>query len=296
VTGPRGPHAESSVFSLPQPGAVTEVASGFVFTEGPAWHRGRQKLTFTDIPASTMYQLEGPGRVSVVLTSTNMANGTCYDREGRLIVCEHATSRLVRQEHDGSWRVLADRFQGKELNSPNDVIVASDGMIYFTDPPYGRSEFVGIPRDVELDVQGVYRLDPERDELTLLTDDLDGPNGLCLSVDETHLYVNDTEHGHVRRYRIDRGRVSEGVLFAEVSAPGQDVVDGLKIDAEGNVYCSGPGGIHVFDASGGSLGVIEVPEVVGNFAWGGPDLRTLYICATTRVYSCQTSVPGNAAF
>ncbi|MET8088272.1 SMP-30/gluconolactonase/LRE family protein [Micromonospora sp. NPDC005237] len=276
---------------------LRQLTTGYLFTEGPSWHPHEQSLTFTDIPAGRIFRLDAAGDVTAVRDPSNKANGTAYDRQGRLVVCEHATSRLVRRELDGSWTTLADRYDGRELNSPNDVIVASDGTIYFTDPPYGRtSEFVGVLREVPLDVCGVYRLVPDTGELTLLIDDLDGPNGLCLSLDESVLYVNDTEHGNIRRFRLQDGRGTGGEVFAVTSGPGDPVVDGLKIDSTGNVYCTGPGGIHVYSPDGAHLGVIEVPEVVGNFVWGGEDLCTLYICASTSVYSVRTTVAGLAAF
>jgi gluconolactonase len=288
---------EQAALRLATDEPIRRLTTGHLFTEGPAWHPGERTLTFTDIPGNTIRCLDAAGAVTTVRQPSNKANGMAYDRQGRLIVCEHATSRLVRRELDGTWGTLAERYQGQELNSPNDVIVARDGTIFFTDPPYGRTNaFVGELRDVPLKVCGVYRLDPETAELTLLIDELDGPNGLCLSLDETELYVNDTEHGSIHRFELADGQAGGGTLVAITSQPGEPVVDGLKIDAEGRIYCSGPGGIHVYEADGAPLGVIEVPEVVGNFAWGGEDLQTLYICASSSVYAARMAVPGPAPF
>jgi gluconolactonase len=289
----RHPHLNDVVADEP----LQHVAGGFLFTEGPVWHPLEGHLTFNDIPGSATFRLDASGTVSTLRSPTNKANGNAYDRQGRLVSCEHASSRVVRLEDDGGVTVLAERFEGKELNSPNDVVVASDGSLYFTDPVYGRTmEWVGLLREPELSVRGVYRFDAQSQELTLVADDFDGPNGLCFSLDERFLFVNDSEHTHVRRLRLEDGRAVDSELWATPTGAGEGIVDGLKIDSAGNIYCTGPGGVHVFDPDGRCLGVILVPEVVGNFTWGDADLRTLYLCATSSVYTCRTKIPGLPAF
>ncbi|NMH97877.1 SMP-30/gluconolactonase/LRE family protein [Pseudonocardia sp. K10HN5] len=266
------------------------VVTGFRFLEGPVWHPVERSLVFSDIPAARMSRLSAEGELSVFRDPSHMANGNTYDRQGRLLTCEHATSRLVRQEADGSLVTLADRYDGKELNSPNDVVVARDGTIFFTDPSYGRAAPYGVPRPRELQFCGVYRLG-ERG-LELLTDDLEGPNGLCLSVDERFLFVADTERMHIRRFELTTGGVTGGEVWVQTTGTGPGEPDGLKVDSAGNLFSCGPGGIHVFDPAGRDLGVIRVPEVTANFTWGDDDMCSLYICASTTLYRFRTRVPG----
>jgi gluconolactonase len=273
---------------------LRRVATGFRFLEGPVWHPGERSLVFSDIPAARMSRLSAAGELSVFRDPSHMANGNAYDRQGRLLTCEHATSRLVRQEADGSVATLADRYQGKELNSPNDVVVARDGTIYFTDPGYGRAAPYGVPRSRELPFCGVYRLGVRG--LELLTDDVEGPNGLCLSLDERHLFVADTERMHIRRFALTGSGVTGGEVWARTTGTGPGEPDGLKVDSTGNLFSCGPGGIHVFDPAGVALGVLRVPEVTANFTWGDDDLCSLYICASTTLYRFRTRVPGIRAF
>ncbi len=268
---------------------MEKVAGGFEFTEGPVWVPDGY-LLFSDIPASTIYRWT-PGSVSaeVFRAPSGRSNGLTLDREGRLLACEH-DRRLSRTEGDGSVVTLAERYEGKRLNSPNDVVVRSDGSIYFTDPPYG------LPRQEEgreLDFNGVYRLAPDG-ALTLLDDGFDRPNGLAFSPDERVLYVNDSRRGHILAFdvRVD-GTLSNGRVFAELREPGeQGVPDGMKVDVRGNVFCTGPGGIWVLDAAGEPLGVIGVPEVPANLAWGDDDLKTLYITARTGLYRMRVRTGG----
>ncbi|WP_459976138.1 SMP-30/gluconolactonase/LRE family protein [Nocardioides pyridinolyticus] len=271
---------------------MTRLATGFSFVEGPVWHADEGRLVFSDIPADCMYVMSPDGAVEIFRAPSRMANGSTLDREGRLLTCEHATSRLVRRNLDGTLTVVADRFEGKELNSPNDVIVARDGTIYFTDPLYGRGSMYGVLRDPELDWRGVYRISPDGDRIDLVAADFDGPNGLCLSPDERFLYVNDTERRHIRRFAVDRGEIRGGEVWAEVTGEGVGVPDGMKCDRLGNLYCTGPGGIHVFDDEARAVGLIRVPEDTANFTWGDEDLRTLYICASTSIYCIRTAIPG----
>jgi gluconolactonase len=280
------------------PDAVLEkLATGFAFTEGPIWHHRERHLTFSDMPGDHMRRWTADSGITTFRQPSNKANGNAYDRTGRIVTCEHATSRVTRTEADGSITVLASHYDGKELNSPNDIVVKSDGAIYFTDPTYGRLEYFGVPRDAELDFQGVYRIDHTDDTLTLLADDFAQPNGLCFTPDERRLFVNDTDRGHIRVFDVgDDGKLSGGEVWADVVGEGDGAPDGLKVDAHGNVYCCGPGGIHIFAPDRTCLGVIKVPEVSANFCWGGPDMRSFFITASSSLYRIEVKVPGLILF
>lgn len=281
---------------LVSPDAELEpVATDFEFLEGPVWHPDERTLIFSDIPGNTMYRWSTEEGVSVYREPSNMANGNTYDRDGRLLTCEHATSRVARTEHDGSVTVLASHYEDNELNSPNDIVATRDGAIYFTDPTSGRSEYYGVPREQELPFQGVYRLDPDDGSLTLLVDDFSKPNGLCFSLNESTLFVNDTNRAHIRAFDVQAdGTLANGRLWAELVGEGAGVADGMKIDRDQNLYSCGPGGIHVFDSGGSCLGVLRMPEHTTNFAWGDDDLRSLYITASTTLYRLRMNVAGLA--
>ena len=199
----------------------------------------------------------------------------------------------------GSGReVLASHYEGKTLNSPNDVIVKSDGTIYFSDPTYGRMPGFGVERDQELDFQGVYRISPEGGEPQLLVDDFEQPNGLCFSPDESLLYINDTPRAHIRAFDVQPdGSIANGRMFAEGIGTGElekgGLVDGMKCDEHGNIWVTGPDGVWIFDSDGEHLGVLEVPESVGNINWGGPDWNWLFLPSTTSLYRVQCKVAGN---
>jgi gluconolactonase len=271
---------------------LEQVAAGFEFVEGPIWHPAERHLTFSDIVGNTMYRWSEADGLRVYRRPSQMANGNAYDRQGRILTCEHATSRVSRTGPDGSVEVLASHYDGKELNSPNDIVVKRDGSIYFTDPPSGRSPRWGVPRPQDLDFQGVYRLDPESRTLTLLVDDFDKPNGLCFSPDERLLFVDDTARAHIRVFDVlPDGALANGRLWAELEALGVGVADGMKCDAAGNVYCTGPGGVHVFDPTARLLGVILTPQQAANCCFGGDDLCMLYITATTSVYRLALRTP-----
>jgi gluconolactonase len=274
-------------------------ASGFRFTEGPVWRARDGVLIFSDIPGDRLYSFDPRSdTVEIFRAPSNKTNGNCLDREGRLISCEHATSRVVRQEPDGAMTTLASRYGGLELNSPNDIVADSSGRLYFTDPPYGRRQGegalfgVGIPRAEQQPVRGVYRVDPRDGSIIRIAEDFEEPNGLCLAENGAALFINDTAKMHIRRFEVREGGVSGGDVWAVLEGGEPGVPDGMKIDAEGNLFCTGPGGLHVFAPDGRMLGVIRVPEVTGNFNWGDPDRRTLYICATSSLYSCRTLIPG----
>ena len=193
--------------------------------------------------------MDRAGGVTTFRKPCAQSNGLTWDRQGRLLVCEHATSTVTRTEADGSSTVIASHHDGKELNSPNDLVVKSDGGIYFSDPTYGRNEFYGNPRPLPLDFRGVYRAEPEGGKLTLLADDFGQPNGLCFSRDEKRLFVNDTDRQHIRVFDVKPdGTLANSRIWAETKGEGAGAPDGMKIDSAGNLYCCGPGGIHVFVA------------------------------------------------
>ncbi len=281
---------------------MERIASGFIFTEGPIWNPAARRLTFSDIIDNKMHRwvpaADGAGgEISVYRDPTNMTNGNTYDAEGRILSCEHSTSRVVREEPDGSFTVLASHYGEKELNSPNDIVVKSDGRIYFTDPAAGRSERYGKFREQELDFQGFFRVDPDGGNLTLLGDDFVLPNGLCFSTDESRLFVNDTRRGHIRVFDVGSdGLVSGGAVWAETTGEGEGRPDGMKVDSEDNLYCTGPGGVHVFGPDAVCLGVVRTPERVANFTFGGADMRDLFVTATTSVYRTRVKVPGLKLF
>jgi gluconolactonase len=272
--------------------AFEQVATGFLFTEGPLWHPRERYLLFSDMPGDHLRRWSERDGVTTFRQPCSQSNGLAFDRQGRLVACEHATSRLTRTEESGSITVLASHYQGKELNSPNDVVVRSDGTMFFTDPTYGRNEFSGRPRACERAFRGVYAVTPG-EQPRLLADDFGQPNGLCFSADERKLFVNDTERQHIRRFDVDAdGALSGGVVWATTTGDGEGAPDGMKIDQQSNLYSCGPGGVHVFAPDATCLGVIRVPEYTANFAWGDDDLRSLYITASTSLYRIRTRVPG----
>jgi gluconolactonase len=268
---------------------IIRVATGFRFTEGPIWVSKKKWLLFSDIPRNTIFKLSANGQVTVFRNPSGNSNGLTLDGEGRLLACEHGNRRVTRMEHDGSVKVLADTFERKKLNSPNDVVVKSDGSIYFTDPPYGIK-----PAQQEQLIQGVYRLDPERALLVLIAKDFDRPNGLAFSPDEKTLYIDDSSaRRHIRVFDVQPdGRVTNGRLFHDMDIQEKGSPDGMKVDQLGHLYCTGPGGVWVFDPKGQHLGTIVIPEKPANCAWGDDDFRTLYITARTSVYSIRVNIPG----
>ncbi|MEA3344719.1 MAG: SMP-30/gluconolactonase/LRE family protein [Chloroflexota bacterium] len=262
------------------------IATGFEFTEGPVWNQGGY-LLFSDIPADRIYKWSLEGGVEVFREPSGNSNGLTFDREGRLIACEHGNRQMSRTEPDGSITSLATHYQGQRLNSPNDVVVKSDGSIYFTDPPYGVE-----PEERELDFQGVYRIAPDG-ALTLLADDLDRPNGLAFSSDESILYVDDTTRRRVWAFDVlSDGALANGRVFAEMESSAPGGPDGMKLDSEGNLYVAGPGGTWILDPDGNHLGTFVTPEQPSNLAFGDADRRTLYITARTSLYLVQTKLAG----
>jgi len=276
---------------------VEEVAGGFRLTEGAVWHHVDRYLVFSDILADVMLKWTAGGGIEAFRAPSHMANGNYHDRQGRLLTCEHATSRVVRSEHDGSLTVLATHYRGRQLNSPNDIVVGQDDTVYFTDPTFGRMAAYGVAREPELDFRGVYKIDPRRGELTLLVDDFDQPNGLTLSLDGTRLFVNDSVRCHVRVFDVAAdSTIANGRVWATVTGDRAGVPDGMKIDSADNLYVTGPGGVQIFAPDAVCLGTIYVPREVTNFTWGDDDLRTLYITAGASLYRTRVKVPGRRLF
>lgn len=279
---------------LDERASVDRVASGFRFVEGPVWHPREGHLLFSDIPAATRYRYAPERGIEVATRRSNMSNGLTYDAELNLLACEHATSTVVRERADGTRETLAATYEGVPLNSPNDVCVRSDGSVYFTDPLYGRRAPHGVAREPELGFQGVYRVAPGGAvELLVEPGRYRQPNGLCFSPDESVLYVDDTPGALIDAYDVaadgslgGRRRLRSAIGTGESGG----VVDGIKCDERGNVWVTGPGGVWVLDPSGEHLGVVRVPEVAANLAWGGDDWRTLFVTAATGLYAVRTLV------
>lgn len=289
---------DSRFFEVIAPEAELEVvADGFQFTEGPIWHPAEHWLVFSDIVASKQYCWSQAQGLQVFRQPSNMANGNYFDCQARIVSCEHASSRLVRHDHEGRVvTTLASHHSGRQLNSPNDVVVDSMDRIWFTDPSFGRiREDVGIPREQELPYQGVYRLDVDG-KLECVVKDFVQPNGLCLSLDESQLYVNDSADPCIRRFDIaEDGGLSNDTLWARVDGVQQGrkwVPDGMKLATSGHLLCNGPNGVHLFDADANCLGVISFPEKSTNFCFGGADRSHLYITASSRLYRIKTKVDG----
>jgi gluconolactonase len=277
--------------------AFEKLGAGFLFTEGPVWHPIGEFLLFSDMPGDHLRRWSAADGVTTFRQPCHKSNGLTYDRQGRLLVCEHASSRVTRTEPDGGSVALATHYAGKQLNSPNDIVCRADGAIYFSDPPYGRAKFYGVERPQELSFQGVFRVGADPASPVLLVDDFERPNGLCFSLDEARLFVNDTARKHIRVFDVTRdGGLRNGRLWAETKGDRPGAPDGMKLDSAGNVYCCGPGGIHVFDPDATLLEVLEVPEYTANFAWGDDDYRSLFITASTSLYRVRRAVPGRPVF
>ncbi len=283
---------------------IYKLAEGFQFTEGPVWVR-EGYLLFSDPNNNTIYKYTPDGGLSVFREKSGYdgadiaqygqpgSNGLALDREGRLTINEHGNRRITRLEKDGSLTVLADRYEGKRLNSPNDLVYKSDGALYFTDPPFGLPRFYDDPRK-ELPYSGVFRLADGK--LQLVSTDLAGPNGLAFSPDEKYLYVTnwDPKKKVVMRYEVNPdGTLSNKTVFFDMTgSPGEEALDGMKIDQQGNLYVSGPGGLWVISPAGKHLGTIKGPKLPANMAWGDADGRTLYMTARTGLYRIRLNIPG----
>jgi len=287
--------------------AVERVATGFRWAEGPVYFAAGRYLLFSDIPNNRIMRFsEDDGHLSVYRQPSMNSNGNTIDREGRLITCEHAGRRVTRTELDGSITIIADKYNGKKLNSPNDALVTSDGAIWFSDPVYGIGGYYeGIKAEPEQEKHNVYRVDPKSGEVKVVVDDFVEPNGLALSPDEKKLYVCDTgftdgpdNPSHIRVFDLDvaGGKASNSKVFADMPKP--SITDGVRCDTEGRVWCSvGWGdpkedGVRCYTAGGELLGKIHIPETVANLCFGGQQRNRLYICGSTSLYAVYTSVQG----
>lgn len=293
---------------VPRDAQIENLAEGFLFTEGPAWVPDGY-LLFSDPNSNTIYRWSDADGLSVFRTKSGYtgidvgqfaqpgSNGLTLDREGRLTINEHGNRRVTRLEKNGSLTILADRYDGKRLNSPNDLVYRTDGSLYFTDPPFGLPKFFDDPLK-ELPFSGVYRW--SNGIVQLLTRELSGPNGIAFSPDEKFLYVGnwDEKHKTVTRYELKPdGTLGAATVFADLtSEPGEDAIDGVKVDREGNVYVSGPGGLWILSPTGKHLGTIVGPEHPHNLAWGGADGKTLYLTAQTGLYRIRLNISGSGAF
>ena len=282
--------------------AIERIATGFRWAEGPAYFRASGQLIWSDIPNDRMMRWsENDGHVSVFRKPSHYSNGNTVDREGRLVTCEHDTRRVTRTEHDGSITVLIDRYQGKPLNAPNDVVVAADGAIWFTDPGYGiDGNYEGHPDKAELPT-AVYRLDPRSGAATVVVSDFTRPNGLCFSPDEKTLYIIDSgiTHGgpaNIRSFQVDGDKLSGGKVFAENFAPG--FTDGIRADTDGNLWCSmgwadpKEDGVRCYAPGGELIGKIHLPETCANLCFGGVKKNRLFMTASTSVYAVYVDAVG----
>jgi gluconolactonase len=282
--------------ALVGPGRPERIATGLGFAEGPAWHP-EGYLLFSDIPNSTIYKWSPDGKLKKLRNPSGKSNGLTIDQQGRVIACEHGTRRVSRTEKDGTVVTLADRYDGKRLNSPNDVVIKSDASIYFTDPPYGLPGYgshldLTEPGSMELSFSGVYRLSPDGKTLTLLTKDLSRPNGLAFSPDEKILYVADTERHRINAFDVKRdGTLENDRVFAET--PFNEYPDGIKTDANGDLFvATNSTDVRVYDSAGKPLGEIVTDSPTANLAFGGADNKTLFITATESVYKLRMKVAG----
>lgn len=288
---------------VPSNGWVEKLFTGTLWAEGPVYFADTDTLLFSDIPNNRILRWipdgTGVGTVTEYRKPSNNSNGNTRDREGRLVTCEHGARRVTRTELDGRITVLADRFKNKRLNSPNDVVVKSDGSIWFTDPSYGiMSDYEGHQGEREYGGSFVFRLDPVTQKLDVMADDFVQPNGLAFSPDEEQLYVNDTGASHdpagphhIRIFKVNgkNGTLKGGNVFATIN-PG--VPDGLRVDMHGNVWTSAGDGVHCYAPNGKILGKVKVPEPVANLVFGGPKRNRLFIAATSSLYTCYVTTVG----
>ena len=272
--------------------SIEKIADGFSFTEGPVWDEANNRLLFSDIPTNKIYSWSSDQGVSIYRSPSNFSNGLTFDKNGNLVACEHQSRSISVQNRNNKVTILANSYKGMKLNSPNDVIVAKDGSILFSDPIYGLRDGMGGPAEQELPFQGVFRLPPSSNELELISDTFERPNGLVLSPDEKILFINDTVRQHIRVFNIANDwEVSGGQIWSELwddKSVGRP--DGMKIDTLGNLFSTGPGGIWVFDIDAELLGRILLPDKTSNLAWGDQDRKSLFITSSSVVYRirCKT--------
>ena len=274
---------------------LKKLASGFDWAEGPVWFGDADCLLFSDIPNNRIMRWSAESGITTYRQPSNFSNGHTRDRIGRLISCEHGARRVSRTEHDGTITVIADSFAGKQLNSPNDVVVSSDGSIWFTDPHYGIvTAYEGHRGQQELPCN-VYRVDGQTGQMTVVADDFACPNGLCFSPDETRLYIADTgrlfeqDATHIRVFDVAGDRLTGGCVF-HVVAPG--MADGFRCDTDGNIWTSAADGVHCIAPDGTLMGKILVPELVSNVCFGGREKQRLFITATTSLYAISLNRQG----
>lgn len=275
---------------------MLRLATGFRWAEGPVYVPAGRFLLWNDIPNDRTWRWDETAEtVSLFRRPAGYANGSTLDRQGRVVTCEQAGRRVVRTEHDGSTTVVADRWHGGRLNSPNDVVVGSDGSIWFTDPSYGiDSDYEGFIADAEIDGRHLYRVDPLSFSCQAMASDFVQPNGLAFSLDEAILYVVDSARNHLRRFEVQPdGQLCGGDVLCDCAA-GQ--FDGIKLDIAGRVWAAAGDGVHCFDPDGTLLGRLHVPEVTTNLTFGGPKRNILFITAATSVYSIMLSVAGAPAW
>jgi gluconolactonase len=277
---------------------LEELHSDCRWAEGPVWFDDGGYLLFSDIPNQRMLRYVEGGGISVFRTPSNFTNGNTRDRQGRLVSCEHGLRRVTRTEVDGTITVLADSFNGRRLNSPNDVVVRSDGSVWFTDPTYGiLSDYEGYKADPEQKTRNVYRLEPDTGLIEIMVDDFLQPNGLAFSPDESLLYVADSGASHVegapRHIRVfdvvDGRKLANGRVFAEID---NGIPDGIRLDMAGNLWSSAADGVHCFASDSTLLGKILVPQTVANLTFGGPRRNRLFITATKSLYSIYVTATG----
>jgi gluconolactonase len=274
---------------IPDGVGLERLCAGFGWAEGPVWIPDEGCLLFSDICNDVMYKWKSESGLSIFRKPSGYANGNALDQHGRLVTCEHRQRRVSRTNPTGQVVAIVSSYQNQRFNSPNDVVVRSDGSVFFTDPAYGLEKHMGGPANREIPFQGVYRVVPEGNTAILETADLGSPNGLALSPDESQLYINDSDCMQILVFEVEpNGALTGGRLFAQFdSGSGRGWPDGMKTDGEGNLFAAGPGGIWVFDSRGSVLGMLEIPETVTNLAWGGSDRRELYI--TTALESFEAS-------
>ena len=285
---------------MPGSARVERLWTGARWSEGPAWFPAHNSLVWSDIPNDRMLRFNAvAGQGGLFRQGSRNANGNTVDREGRLVSCEHRGRQVTRTEHDGSITVLASHFEGKRFNSPNDVVVMSDGSVWFTDPDYGIvSDYEGERAESEIGRCNVYRIDGDSGAVTIVADDFVKPNGLAFSPDERILYISDTGEGdgenappHLRRFEVSRDGRSLGASSI-LTKPTVGVFDGFRLDEKGRIWTSAGDGVHVLDPDGSLIGKVLVPERVANVCWGGPKLNRLFICATSSLYAIMSNANG----
>ena len=278
---------------------IEELGRGYDVAEGPLWHKSGGYLLFSDIRHNLRLKWTSQEGITVHAEDTNQGNGLTWDQQGRLVICEGGARRMTRLESDGSTTVVADSYEGTKLNHPNDVVVKSGGSIYFTDPGAGDPE-------LDMDFCGVYRVSPDLSTITLLVRDFVLPNGLCFSPDESILYIDDSmgisknednmflSIGNIRAFDVrPDGTLTNDRMFCELRSERSGIPDGLKVDVEGNLYCTGPGGVWILDPSGKHLGTILTgADQTTNCGWGGDDWRTFFITTMDSIFRIQLKIPG----